>query len=103
MLQGVHFSDCNSSELEITVFNSIYKHGTLEFRGTTVLNTYPRFCGKEIISPQAVSVNEGNPKVAFVYREKNGTQQDYFEFYYSVREFILCGNFVVIELCQLSN
>ena len=66
-----------------------------------MLNTYPRFCGKEIISPQAVSVNEGNTKVAFVYREKNGTQQDYFAFYYSVREFTLGGDFFSLEAINL--
>ena len=103
MLQGVHFSDCKSSELEITVFNRIYKLGALEFGNETVFNTYPRFCGKEIVSPQPKAVSRGHPKVSFVYREKNGTQQDYFEFYYSVCEFTLGCNFFLVECYQPSN
>ena len=89
MLQGVHFSDCKTSELEITGYNSLDAAGALEFGDEAVFNTYPHFCGKEIISPQAISVNQGyyNPKVSLVYKEKNVTQPDYFEFYYAVRKF----------------
>lgn len=89
LLQGVKFSDCKASDLQIRGFDDIVD--TSASAGTdseVVFSSYPHFCGKEIISDDPITVNQDyfNPKITLLYKGSNVTQPDYFEFYYAIRK-----------------
>lgn len=97
LFQGVHFASCKESRLQINGFNSLDDAASAEFNQEIVFDTNPHFCGKEVVSDQAILVNQGyfNPKIVLSYSGQNPTKPDFFEFYYSVRKYLATNCFLV--------